>query len=156
MVFCFTSADKAPLSQLEDGGTCSAALGAGGTSWLAQLETALSQSCSGSHPAGARDSLCSCADTFFCQLCVACPRKRIKKPKKQTNQKTRTFRGRQLSSQTSKPFLTALRFSGGHGCVSLLALCKMKILLIYPAEERGFVAQLCKDPVQAGRQSIFL
>ena len=63
--------------------------------------------------------------------------------------------GRQLSAQSSKPFLTALRFSGGHGCASLMALRKMETLLIYPAEERAFEARLREDPAQAGRQKSF-
>lgn len=62
-------------------------------------------------------------------------------------EKTTYFPGEALFSQPSKPFLTALQFSGGHGCVSLV-LRKTKIL-ISAAEERGFEAQLCK--AQAAR-----
>lgn len=69
----------------------------------------------------------------FCQLCGACPRKP-------------SFLGEAVSSQTSKPVLTAMQFSGGHGCSGHCVRWKHRGLRLW--RKRGFTELQCKLETQ--------
>lgn len=69
----------------------------------------------------------------FCQLCGACPRKP-------------SFLGEAVSSQTSKPVLTVMQFSGGHGCRGHCVRWKHRGLKLW--RKRGFTELQCKLETQ--------